>query len=216
MVGVCPGNPGAIIAALDPHVRERLTGAAVLVALLVLLVPELLTGRSAERTASDAERGQRAEIGSRMRSYTIDLADKQPPAAAPMTVASTEAPAGTGRSVEDAPRVPSEPRSVTSSTLPPPDSAAAAPTQSGGTPQQRHPASWSVQVGTFSNRDNAERLARDLVARGFEAFVAPFRSGSRELYRVRVSAGESRADAQAMSARLEAAGHGRTALVPPS
>jgi cell division septation protein DedD len=51
-------------------VKERLTGAIILVALLVLLVPELLTGPSASSAAKPAE-----PEGAPMRSYTIDLAD---------------------------------------------------------------------------------------------------------------------------------------------
>jgi DedD protein len=55
-------------------VKERLTGAIILVALMVLLVPELLTGpiRSAPRAAALAS----ATAGAPLRSYTIDLADE--------------------------------------------------------------------------------------------------------------------------------------------
>jgi DedD protein len=53
-------------------VKERITGAIILVAVLVLLVPELLTGPS--RSVRMAQPATSAD-GAQMRSYTIDLAD---------------------------------------------------------------------------------------------------------------------------------------------
>jgi DedD protein len=55
-------------------VKERLTGAIILVALIVLLVPELLTGPV--RSTSTAQPGAVGSSGEPpLRSYTIDLAD---------------------------------------------------------------------------------------------------------------------------------------------
>ena len=65
--------------------KERLTGAIILVAALVLLVPELLTGPSAKQGVKPA-----GADGAQLRSYTIDLQDdagnRQPPTSAPATV----------------------------------------------------------------------------------------------------------------------------------
>jgi DedD protein len=75
---------------VDTRVKERLTGAIILVALLVLLVPELLTGPNRSAPATHAA----SSDGAQMRSYTIDLADDaatRRPASAP--VAETPAPA---------------------------------------------------------------------------------------------------------------------------
>lgn len=57
---------------MDSRAKQRLTGAIILVALFVLLVPELLTGPKNAAQAPPAEEG--------MRSYTIDL---DAPAASP-------------------------------------------------------------------------------------------------------------------------------------
>jgi DedD protein len=57
---------------LDVRVKERLTGAIILVALLVLLVPELLTGPG--RSAASSQTATNAD-GAQERTYTIDLAD---------------------------------------------------------------------------------------------------------------------------------------------
>ncbi len=50
--------------------KERLTGAIILVALLVLLVPELLTGPGPKSSAKPA-----GDESASVRTYTIDLAD---------------------------------------------------------------------------------------------------------------------------------------------
>jgi DedD protein len=74
-------------------VKERLTGAIILVALLVLLVPELLTGPSRsvrmEQPATTAD-------GAQMRSYTIDLADDAAERSAAPPVSHVPTPDATG------------------------------------------------------------------------------------------------------------------------
>ena len=53
--------------------------------------------------------------------------------------------------------------------------------------------SFAVQLGSFGSRENADRLVRDMTAKGFAAFVAPITSNGRELYRVRVGPTRDRA-----------------------
>src|SRR5262245_33309557 len=69
--------------------KERLTGAIIVVALLVLLVPELLTGPESKQPANPA-----GADGAQLRSYTIDLQDdatrRPPPPTAPTTAASDD------------------------------------------------------------------------------------------------------------------------------
>ena len=65
---------------MDSRAKQRLTGAVILVALFVLLVPELLTGPR----VADAPEGAPTDEG--MRRYTIDL-DASAPPAQPMTPA---------------------------------------------------------------------------------------------------------------------------------
>lgn len=54
---------------MDRRVKERLMGAAILVAIIVLIAPELLSGRKPDKTPVPA--ALRAPV----RSYTVDLAD---------------------------------------------------------------------------------------------------------------------------------------------
>lgn len=55
---------------------------------------------------------------------------------------------------------------------------------------------WAVQVGSFSSRATAERLAKELnAASQSSAFVMPVKSGGNTLYRVRIGPFASRAAA---------------------
>jgi DedD protein len=71
---------------LDSLVKERLTGAIILVVLIVLLVPELLSGPSRPAPQAAATSSQEPPL----RSYTIDLADESHPATT--TAAGAEVP----------------------------------------------------------------------------------------------------------------------------
>ena len=196
--------------------KERLTGAIILVALIVLLVPELLRGpvKSATRTvAASAEEPP-------LRSITINLADDsqarssgaQPSAPQPvMTPAETAA--------QGQPDAQTPARSSTPAPLPTPKPASVAPAQAHATspPPTAAAASeaagaWLVQLGSFASRPNAERLAQQLKAQGFTASVSQG-TGGRHLYRVRVGPVHDKAAAAQLQGKLKAAGHSG-AVVP--
>jgi DedD protein len=218
---------------MDSRAKQRLTGAVILVALFVLLVPELLTGPR----GADAPDGSPTDEG--MRRYTIDLdasapsaqhdnAAAQPPvalppvaddraqpgeAAAPAAQAAPEsAPAATAvppRSEPLKPPVQSQP--VPAPTAP---RSAATPASSQAPPPAAR-GSFAVQLGTFGNRENADRLVRDMNAKGFAAFVAPYTRENHELYRVRVGPARDRAAAEALAAQLRRIGQSGS-IVPIS
>jgi DedD protein len=221
---------------MDSRAKQRLTGAVILVALFVLLVPELLRG---PRNA-DAPEGAAADEG--MRRYTIDLDASAPPAQP--DISSTQpavslppvsddrakpgdeaAPAAPASAPVEPPTVAAVPRDEApkpqAPTPPAPVRAAptqAAPAQSAPTPAAPVTApsgSFVVQLGSFRDRDNANRLVRDMTAKGFAAFVAPITSGGRELYRVRVGPVRDRPAAEALAAQLRRLGQSG-AIVPIS
>jgi DedD protein len=66
---------------------------------------------------------------------------------------------------------------------------------------------WAVQLGSFGNQQNAERLAADLRKQGFAAFLSQLSTGSGELHRVRIGPQKDRESAEAMAERLAKAGH---------
>ncbi len=66
---------------------------------------------------------------------------------------------------------------------------------------------WAVQLGSFSERENAERLAVELKELKFAAFLSQSPSESGNLHRVRIGPLKDRASADAMAERLQKAGH---------
>ena len=223
---------------MDSRAKQRLTGAVILVALFVLLVPELLTGpKNAPLPATPTE-----EEG--LRRYTIDLAPGAAATASPDAAVNlppvTQAPASsTGNALAQpgepaqpeppAPQPSATPPSATnpvaqpapqtdsrpaSTTTPAPVSAvpapASAPAASRADSRKPTPASTSgtfvVQLGSFSSRENADRLVRDMTAKGFATFIAPITTNGRELYRVRVGPTRDRASAEALAAQLKRMG----------
>ncbi len=108
---------------MDSRAKQRLTGAIILVALFVLLVPELLTGPRKGGADPPSEDG--------MRHYTIDL--DAPAGGAPRTTPATPAPAVALPPVAENPASPADARAVPGeaakpeSTATSPASVAAAP-----------------------------------------------------------------------------------------
>ena len=218
---------------VDNRIRERLTGAAILVALIVLLVPELLS-RPQHAGVQLAAVADEAPI----RSYRMSLGDSQQSAVpvtpvAPVGPATSGAPgapatpggAGTppvaaGATVGTLPGTPArppmpariEPR-VADAT--PPAHRAAAPVrqaraESAATDRAPHAESvageWAVQVGSFGSRENADRLVHSLKLKGYGAFITESPSRGRKWYRVRVGPERNRAAAEAIATRLRATG----------
>jgi DedD protein len=210
---------------LQQHLKERLTGAAILVLVVVLLVPEMFRGRPA--AGSDSRIG--AADGAPIRSYTIDLRDSptaQPPAVAPTAVAPPAVSAPSAAigdiTLRDAPRAELPPPSATNA--PGPSGASSAPlpepvatkspllsTPPGTAPQastrSHAPAAkvrFTVQVASFARRDFAERMVKQIRAKGFSVqAVGPDDHG---LYRVRSAPTSERAAAVALKEKMRARG----------
>lgn len=204
---------------MESRAKQRLTGAVILVALFVLLVPELLTGpRDAHPIADNS-----SDEG--LRRYTIDL-DAQDGSGQPMAPASNDAPvalpevatpmsappeAATPAAPAAAPAPAPAPQpapAVTANPMAPTNNVAAAAPRA-------EPGTFVVQLGSFGSRENAERLVRDMTARGFATFIAPITSNGRELYRVRVGPTRDRASAEALATELKRVGQSGS-IVPIS
>ena len=202
--------------------KERLVGAAVLVAIAVWLIPWVLDGPEAplESGASSLQLPA-AEEPMPMRTQTLRLGDapeepadapataatRPPPAVEPAPVAAAElpplddtAPAATNdpseapvvAAVRPEPAAPATPAPVPAATPPKPAPATAA---SGD---------WTVQLGSFGEEANARRVAQRAGTFGHKAEVSPIRSNGRTLYRVRVTPARSRDEADAAASSLKA------------
>jgi DedD protein len=66
---------------------------------------------------------------------------------------------------------------------------------------------WAVQLGSFMNQENAERLAADLRKQGYAAFLSQLDTGSGALHRVRIGPQKDRDGAEAVAAQLGKSGH---------
>lgn len=201
--------------------KERLTGAAILVALIVLLVPELLRGPVRPVAPPAAASDEAAPL----RSYTIKLGEDahahgaatpaasgpQPPAPLPANTESTAPPAAeSAPAAEPTPQpapVPpkptpapvAKPATAPAEHLPSTPPAAATDASSGS-------GAFLVQLGSFASRDNADRLAKQVRSQGFTVSVARGTSG-RHLYKVLVGPAHDHAAAVQLEAKLHAAGH---------
>ena len=221
---------------MDVQAKDRLTGAVILVVLLVLVVPELLSGPERKVVAATAPRSDEPPL----RSYTMDLGAPAsdpagaavpaptattPATSAPMAVAAapplpapvvtaplpaTAAPVAASRPSAAAPVTASRPAAAA-----PAKESVKAPAAAHPPPPATSGAGWTVQLGSFASRANAERLVLDLKAKGFAAFSTESGSAGRKLYRVRVGPPEDHASAEALGAKLRSAGHPGTLTQRP-
>lgn len=199
---------------MDTQLKHRLTGAIILVALIVLLVPEMLSGPRAPSSDGEAQALSLPTSGTApvapLRSIDIDLADTA--AVGPMT-----APPGIAIPAREAAPASAAASAASPSAAAPADAPiSAAPTTSAGaatvgpeasTPPLPPTGRFVVQAGSFAAREAAESLAQRLRRQGFDVQISAVQSGGRTLHRVRVGAATDRVAAEALLMRLRAAGH---------
>jgi DedD protein len=183
--------------------KERIIGAAVLVVFVVLVVPVFLDGppQSGEIVSERVPLpGQAAEDETRTVVLERDR-DEPVPVPAPVTQPETDPqqPAPPKPEPETEARDEPEPEPEPAPAKP----AAQQPTAAGNSSTGM----WAVQLGSFGNQQNAERLAADLRKQGFAAFLSQLSTGSGELHRVRIGPQKDRESAEAMAQRLAKAGH---------
>ena len=205
------------------QLKERIVGATVIVALGIIVIPWLLDGPAQSPRAVEQKLDLPRSDGA-TRSYSIPL---DPAAGRPVRIGGSEteaadaeeaAPAGVIQRPALAEPEPNDTRSTRTDAQPsqPPPRPAPQPAPQvapqvapGGatTPQAPAEDSWTVQVGSFSQADNAENLRERLAGQGFEAFVSRVATDAGTMHRVRVGPVPERAAAEQLMARLRAAGH---------
>jgi DedD protein len=216
-------------------VKERLVGAAVLMAAAVILIPEMLSGPDRN---SESEPAAQTRSDAPIKTYTIDLSQSpsaQPtpsvvdnrapppeepavPANAPPTEQPTEQPTEplSGAQPADAdqakPEAPQQAAAVTpAAAAPVVEQPTAAPARTTPPPLASNSSTptsgrWAVQVGSYAREATAERLAKQLRDQGQRAFVMPVKSGGATLYRVRIGPMKDRASAEAALRDVKSAG----------
>jgi DedD protein len=203
---------------MDEQLKARLLGAAILVIVAVLLIPELLSGRKAPEEGG----GETPQAGAK-RTYTIDLGgqgavsrvetpspranegegspglrkepDREAPAASPAAEKKSPPPVA---APAEAPE-PAPPEAVAEASAPPasPSTDVPAATASGA---------WAVQVGAFGSEGAARKLAQRLESQGYDVFIAATKRSGKTLHRVRVGPVATRNDADQLASRLKSGG----------
>ena len=165
------------LAVLDQNLKQRLVGAAVLIALAVIIIPLLLRGPG---EPSSHEEGAQA----RKRLVFADT-----PAAA---TALLREPGAGGRTPEH--RQAALP-SLAKQNSPPPSPAQgfissfpakevrARPAKIPGQQKER---GWFVQIGSFTQQKNAQRVRDKAGSLGYRAFIITVTEGTKTIYRVQV------------------------------
>jgi DedD protein len=191
---------------MERALKERIIGAVVLVIFAVLVVPIFLDGPPAggeivtERVLLPGQEDQKTQT------VVLDRDRKEPvPAASAPAQAKPEPvvrepvreepqPAAVQQQEQEQEQAP-ETRE---------DKPAARPAP---TPAASTTGMWAVQLGSFSNKDNAEKLAADLRKQGYAAFLSQLSTDTGQLHRVRIGPQKDRAGAEAMASRLAKVGH---------
>jgi len=201
---------------MDDALRQRLVGAAVIIALAVIFVPMLLDSPEESQRTQQVDLGipPRSEPGVETRRLPLDPAMSAPQASAESAaadapediaepvpgdggIAALDTPAATPPKSAATAVASAPPASVPPSTPPKPEPAAAS------LPQPAAGGRFVAQFGSYAERANAEALVRDLSKAGVAATLEsiPGTSG-RTLSRVRSKPYATRAEADA--ARLGA------------
>lgn len=178
---------------MDRALKERLTGAIVLVVVAVLVVPVFLDGPPADTemvTETLSLPGQGVE-GSERKTITLERNRSEP---VPVVNEAASKP----EPEKPTPAVVQKQADVVAKTL----EEVAPKVEEAATTGM-----WAVQLGSFSNHENARRLATDLRKAGYAAFESKLMVSGSEQVRVRVGPLKDRAAADAMAAKLVAAGY---------
>jgi cell division protein FtsN len=194
---------------LETSLRNRLTGAIILIVIAVALLPELLTGAGSNARSPMADDPARA--GPPVVNYNIDLTGTTPRPA----VAETETPAApvalpvppAAATVDPAAQPKASPAPVAEAAPAQPAPTPTPPAQSASAPPAAPAAAaatqkFVVQVGSFRDRKAADARAQSLKVRKFDVTVSS-NGATPPMYRVRVGAAGDREAAEKIVKRLK-------------
>ncbi len=194
---------------MDKALKERIIGAIVLVLFVVLVVPVFLDGPSNSGEVISERVPLPGQSGDEHQTIILNR-DRTEPVPA---VSSNKPVVAQPRQQEEPPPRVVEPEPV-------PESASESGSETGPESAQGKPAvvvaataepasstgMWAVQLGSFGNKENADKLAADLKKLGFAAFRSQLSTRTGELYRVRVGPQKDRESAEAVAGQLAKAG----------
>jgi DedD protein len=190
---------------MERKLKERIIGAIILVVFVVLVVPVFLDGLPEGGEMVSERVPLPGQEGHETRTVVLDRERTEP---MPVATRANE-PASSNDDTEAKPK----------EEKPLPEPVVETPiqrnqTQSAAEPEPEAPkpaasttGMWAVQLGSFSNEDNAEKLVDDLRKQGYAAFRSQIKTSSGPLQRVRIGPQKDRESAEDMAARLLKVGH---------
>lgn len=190
---------------MEERLKKRLVGTTVLVSLAVIFLPMLVEEPPPETELDRLELAlpeQRPAIPSE-RALTAPIAAPEPLPPLPPSEPDEPLPPVTETAASPPPATPSP------APVPPPRQSepvvtAAPPAPAPPPPAATGPAAWIIQVASFANQGNAERLVTRLRQAGFAALDADTVTvQGKTLYRVRVGPLADRVDAEVIRGRIE-------------
>jgi len=205
--------------------KERLIGAIVLVALAVLIVPVFLDGPANDAATitqrvplpgqNDQPSQRQTIVLERDRQQPVPAAVELPPPNRPAeTPREDEAEATTAAETDPAPESadepdpePAEPAIEAVAEEPAEQPSEDAPAAPPPAPDESETGLYAVQLGSFSDKDNADSLAAELREAGYAAFLSRVATANGELHRVRIGPQKDRDAAAEVAGKLAAAGH---------
>ena len=204
---------------MERALKERIIGAAVLVLFVVLVVPIFLDGPPDATEIISEPVLLPGQSDQETQTVVLDRNRTEPvPAAGNSTPAAVQAEAKPARQQDESPKPEAEKattpnvneiekKPVVVEEKPEPEPVAPQPASPVKTKPTSTTGMWAVQLGSFSNKDNAEKLAADLRKQGYAAFLSQLTTDSGRLHRVRIGPQKDRQSAEAMASRLAKVGH---------
>lgn len=208
---------------VERQLKERLIGAAVLIAIVVILVPEMFSGspRTPDPVTSEVvNAGQ-------LKTYQIDLQASsvtapqaeaeepfvEPPSAEPVldpvlesqSSSSVAVVAVAASSIEASASSSSSSSNSSASHAAVVVASQPAVTAAVPTPANDRTGRWSVQIGSFSTQVRAQQIVAKLKTMGFVAAITPIKAGGKTLYRVRTGGLAERAAADSALKKIKTA-----------
>jgi DedD protein len=199
---------------MDPQLKQRLVGAAILVALAVIVIPAFLEQDApapppvvkrdmVPMPAADFPEAPASieplvvdEITSGLTATGEELAARLAP---PDSAASADGGA-TAAAPESPPAPPPAVATAKVAALPrgeeTPNLGTVTATVTAGA------RTWVIQLGSFASQENAQKLQDKLRRAGFDAYISPLEAHGKRTYRVRIAGGSQRQEAERLHARL--------------
>ncbi len=175
----------------ENHLKQRIVGAIVLVALAVIFIPMFLSGdKDSGMSVFGTNIPPKPDNVSRIKTLEIP-SPQQPPVDEKLVRTPVDEQNVESLDTRDKPGPVKEKPKVVSGL------------ESDVTGKSEDAKAWAVQVGSFSNPDNALGLRAKLRKKGYSAFVEKVSTKKGEVYRVRVGPEVRRSKAEVLQKELQ-------------